>query len=151
MSGFISTITLGVDDLERSVAFYREGFGLPTRGIQASRHAHGLVAFFELPGGQRLALWPRSSLAGESGLSFEGRGSGAVVLSHNLGSEAQVDALLARAVHAGATAGRGPGPNFYGGYAGWLRDPDGHLWEIVFHPRHRLADAPSSTGGRLGS
>ncbi len=65
----ITIVTLGVDDLERAVAFYRAGLGLATEGIVGTGFEHGAVAFFELAGGLKLALWPRASLAHDAGLA----------------------------------------------------------------------------------
>ena len=67
----ITLITLGVDDLERAVRFYRDGLGFRTEGIVGQQFEHGAVAFFDLLGGLRLALWPRKSLAHDLGLPVD--------------------------------------------------------------------------------
>jgi catechol 2,3-dioxygenase-like lactoylglutathione lyase family enzyme len=137
MNHHLSFITLGVDDLERAVAFYRDGLGLATPGIVGREVEHGAVAFFKLQGGLRLALWPRASLAAETGLPVAAPthgGAHGFALAHNVESPAAVDALLAQAVAAGATLVKPAAPTFYGGHAGWFQDPDGHLWEIAWNP-----------------
>jgi catechol 2,3-dioxygenase-like lactoylglutathione lyase family enzyme len=130
----ISFITLGVDDLERAVAFYRDGLGFDTRGIVGSQFEHGAVAFFDCERGLKLALWPRSSLAAETGLPLQAAGGSAVSLAQNLGSEDEVRSFMQRAERAGARVVKPAATTFYGGYAGYFQDPDGHLWEIAFNP-----------------
>jgi catechol 2,3-dioxygenase-like lactoylglutathione lyase family enzyme len=130
----ITVLTLGVDDLERAVRFYRDGLGFPTKGIVGQEYEHGAVAFFELDGGLTLALWPRASLAHDSGLP-RGPASGTELsLGHNVRTPGEVDAVMLRALQAGARVVKPAGPTFWGGYAGYFADPDGHLWEIVWNP-----------------
>jgi len=130
----ITLITLGVDDLEEAVAFYRDGLGLATEGIVGAEHEHGAVAFFELQGGLKLALWPRASLAHDSGLAIGPRSVTEFTLAHNVGSREAVDAAMAEARAAGATIVKSAAETFYGGYAGYFQDPDGHLWEVAWNP-----------------
>ena len=130
----ISLITLGVDDLERSLAFYRDGLGLPTRGIMGTEFEIGAVAFFELESGTKLALWPRKSLAADSGLPIQPGGPTGFSLAHDVGSEAEVDEVMAQAQRAGAKVVKPAQKAFWGGYAGYFQDPDGHLWEVAFNP-----------------
>lgn len=130
----ITVITLAVDDLERAVAFYRDGLGWPTEGIVGTHIPDGAVAFFELAGGLRLALWPRDSLARDAGLARAPASSTELSLGHNVASPGAVDLAFARAVAAGATPVKVPAPTSWGGYAGYVSDPDGHLWEIVHNP-----------------
>lgn len=134
MNPHISFITLAVDDLERSVAFYRDGLGLATKGIVGTGFENGAVAFFKLQGGLRLALWPRRSLAADSGVPLQPPSATEFSLAHNVGSQAAVDALLEQARGAGARIVKPARPTFYGGYAGYFQDPDGHLWEVAFNP-----------------
>ena len=98
----ISVITLAVDDLERAVAFYRDGLGLPTRGIIGREFAHGAVAFFDLQPGLKLAVWPRGSLARDAGIPAGTPNGGEISLGHNVASAAEVDAVMAQAERAGA-------------------------------------------------
>jgi len=130
----ITLITLGVDELERAVAFYRDGLGWPTQGIVGTEFEHGAVAFFNLQSGLKLALWPRRSLAADSGLPLQPLSATGFCLAHNVGSRAEVDAALAQAQGAGARIAKPARPTFYGGYAGYFQDPDGHLWEVAFNP-----------------
>ena len=131
----ISLITLGVDDLERSVTFYRDGLGLPTEGIAGKEFESGAVAFFELEGGLRLALWPRTSLARDAGLALGAPGAAAFALAHNVACAAEVDAVMSQAEFAGATILKAAEDTFWGGYAGYFQDPDGHLWEVAWNPQ----------------
>lgn len=134
MNPHITLITLGVDDLERSVAFYRDGLGLATKGIVGAEFENGAVAFFSLQPGLKLALWPRKSLAADSGVPLQPPSATEFSLAHNVGSSAEVDALLSQALAAGARLVKPAQPTFYGGYAGYFQDPDGHLWEVAFNP-----------------
>ena len=130
----ITFITLGVDDLERAVRFYRDGLGLATKGIVGSEFENGAVAFFNLQPGLKLALWPRRSLAADAGLPVQPASATEFSLAHNVGSTADVDALMRDAERAGARIVKPAKTTFYGGYAGYFQDPDGHLWEIAFNP-----------------
>jgi uncharacterized protein len=130
----ITLITLAVDDLKRAVGFYRDGLGLPTRGIVGQEVAHGAVAFFELDSGLRLALWPRASLAHDSGLPVGPGSPTDFCLAHNVGSKLEVDEVLTHAARAGATVVKPPQDTFWGGYAGYFQDPDRHLWEVAWNP-----------------
>jgi catechol 2,3-dioxygenase-like lactoylglutathione lyase family enzyme len=130
----ITFITLGVDDLERAVTFYRDGLGLATKGIVGTESENGAVAFFKLQGGLTLGLWPRRSLAADAGLPVQPPSATDFSLAHNVGSAAEVDALLQQAERAGATLLKPGQKTFYGGYAGYFQDPDGHLWEVAFNP-----------------
>ena len=130
----ITLVTLGVDDLERALRFYRDGLGLQSPGIVGTEFEHGAVAFFELEHGLRLALWPRASLAHDSGLPVGTRSPTEFCLAHNVAAREEVDAVMAQAQRAGATLVKAPHDTFYGGYAGYFQDPDGHLWEVAFNP-----------------
>jgi catechol 2,3-dioxygenase-like lactoylglutathione lyase family enzyme len=130
----ITLVTLGVDDLERAVAFYRDGLGWATEGIIGKEFENGAVAFFELEGGLRLALWPRKSIAADSGLAQGPRSSTEFTLAHNVASREDVDAAMARVKASGARIVKPAHETFYGGYAGYFQDPDDHLWEIAFNP-----------------
>ncbi len=130
----ITLVTLGVDDLDRAVAFYRDGLGLPTTGIVGTEFENGAVAFFNLESGLKLALWPRRSLAADTGLPVQQRSATDFSLAHNVNSTAEVDAVMQQAAGAGAVIVKAAQPTFYGGYAGYFQDPDGHLWEVVFNP-----------------
>jgi uncharacterized protein len=129
----ITLITLGVDDLERALRFYRDGLGLPTAGIMGQEFEYGAVAFFDLAQGLKLAVWPRKSLAHDSGLPMTPRSATEFCLAHNVASREEVDAVMDQAQRAGATVTKPAGPTFWGGHAGYFQDPDGHLWEVAFN------------------
>jgi catechol 2,3-dioxygenase-like lactoylglutathione lyase family enzyme len=130
----ITVITLGVDDLDRSLAFYRDGLGLATEGIVGREFAHGAVAFFDLQPGLRLALWPRTSIVHDCGLQPDPPSRTDLTLGHNVSSRAEVDAVMQQAQAAGATIVKPAQDTFWGGYAGYFEDPDRHLWEVVWNP-----------------
>ena len=130
----ITLVTLGVDDLERAVRFYRDGLGLATKGVVGAEFEDGAVAFFTLESGLKLALWPRTSLAADSGIPQSPRDSTGFSLAHNVDSPAEVDAVLEEARRAGGRIVKPGHATFYGGYAGYFTDPDGHLWEVAFNP-----------------
>lgn len=131
MKSRISMITLGVEDLVRSIEFYEKGLGLPRKQSPPT------VAFFPL-NGTWLGLFGREALADEAGVSIETANVGvtahAVTLAHNVESEAEVDLVVAAAKAAGARVTREPSPTDWGGYSGYFADPDGHLWEVAHNP-----------------
>ena len=131
----ITVITLGVDDLERALRFYRDGLGFRTEGIIGQEFEHGAVVFIELQGGLRLALWPRASIAHDTGLELSRSCATELTLGHNVSSKAEVDAVMATAQAAGASILKPAHDTFWGGYSGYFQDPDGHVWEIVFNPQ----------------
>ncbi len=131
----ITVLTLGVSDLEQSLAFYRDGLGLPTQGIVGQEFEYGAVAFFELQNGLLLALWPRTSIARDSGLALQPPSATDFTIGHNVGSKEEVDAVMEQARRAGAKIVKAARETFWGGYAGYFQDPDDHLWEIVWNPQ----------------
>src|SRR5207248_8828943 len=130
----ITLLTLGVDDLERAVRFYRDGLGWQTEGIVGTEFEHGAVAFFDLQSGLRLALWPRESLAHDAGIALGARSATEFSIGHNVSSKTEVDAVMAQAAKAGAAIIKAAHDTFWGGYAGYFQDPDGHLWEVAWNP-----------------
>jgi uncharacterized protein len=131
----ITLITLAVDDLEKAVRFYRDGLGLRTEGIIGKEFEYGAVAFFDLQAGLKLALWPRTSLALDAGIGVTPKSATEFSLAHNVRSKAEVDAVMAQAARAGARVLTPAHDTFYGGYAGYFQDPDGHLWEVAWNPQ----------------
>lgn len=131
----ITVLTISVDDLERSLRFYRDGLGLKTEGNVGQEFEHGAVVFFELEAGLKLALFPRTSLARDAGLAFAERGGTGFSLGHNVASREEVDAVMAQARAAGAAIAKPAQDTFWGGYAGYFQDPDGHLWEVAWNPQ----------------
>src|SRR5262245_18084761 len=119
-------ITLGVADVSRARAFYER---LGWRGQEAEE-----TVFFQA-GGVALILWARHKLAGDAGIEDSGAaGFGGLALAHNVRSRAEVDVLLAASASAGVQTTQAARETFYGGYAGYFRDPDGHVWEIAYNP-----------------
>ena len=137
----ITVITLGVDDLERALKFYRDGLGLPTKGTIGTEFEHGAVAFFDLERGLKLAIWPRTSLAHEAKVLLGPRSATECTLGHNVGSKAEVDAVMAQVQQAGATITDPPHDAFWGGYTGSFQDPDGMYGKW---PGIRIGNFPTS-------
>ena len=131
----IHQIAINVKDVQRARGFYRDGLGLPTPGIVGTEFEHGAVVFIELQAGVRLALWPRASIAHDSGLPVTARSATELTLGNNVRSREEVDVVMAQAEKAGATIVKRAHETFWGGYAGYFQDPDGHLWEVVWNPQ----------------
>jgi len=131
----ITVITLGVDNLERALRFYRDGLGFKTEGIIGTEFEQGAVVFIDLQQGLKLALWPRASLARDSGLALNPPSPTELSLGHNVASKVEVDAVMAQAANAGAVIVKPAHDTFWGGYAGYFQDPDQHLWEVVWNPQ----------------
>jgi catechol 2,3-dioxygenase-like lactoylglutathione lyase family enzyme len=137
----IDIITLAVADLDRAHAFYRDGLGLESRGVIGTEfvgddvNPAGAIALFELRHRLLLSLYPRSELAKDAQVPFGPPKTGEFSLGHAVSSAAEVDALLAQAEAAGATLTDPPHDRPWGIYSGYFRDPDGHLWEILWNPR----------------
>ena len=136
----ITLITIGVDDLERSLRFYRDGLGLPTDGVVGQEFEYGAVVFIELQAGLRLALWPRKSIAHDTELSPDTKSPIEFTLAHNVNSKPEVDAVMDQAKTAGAVIVKPAHDTFWGGYSGYFQDPDGHLWEVAWNPQLRVQD-----------
>jgi catechol 2,3-dioxygenase-like lactoylglutathione lyase family enzyme len=136
----IKVLTLGVSDLARSLAFYRDGLGLPTEGIIGQQFEDGAVVFFHLNDDLILALYPSASLAKDAGIAATEARLGAISIGHIVSSKAEVDALLQQAAAAGAVVTDPARDRFWGGYSGYFHDPDGHLWEIAWNPAWTVAD-----------
>lgn len=124
----ISMITLGVRNLATSIKFYEAGLGFPRVDWESPE-----VAFFNL-NGTWLGLYGREALAEDAKVSAEGSGFNSFALAHNVHSKEDVDAVINQAVAAGATMVKSPQDVFWGGYSGYFKDPDGHLWEIAYNP-----------------
>lgn len=130
----ITVITLGVDDLDKAVQFYGDGLGLATKGITGKEFEFGAVAFFDLENGLKLALWPRTSIAHDTGISVQNSSSTEMTIGQNVNTKEEVDAGMAKAAAAGAQIIKPAASTFWGGYAGYFQDPDGHIWELVYNP-----------------
>ena len=131
----ISLITLGVDNLETSLIFYRDGLGMKTAGIIGTEFEYGAVAFFDLEAGLKLAIYPRKSLATDSLLPLGQPSATEFSLGHNVSSKAEVDTVMEQAKRAGAVIVKAAQNTFWGGYAGYFQDPDQHLWEVAWNPQ----------------
>ena len=135
----VDVLTLGVGDLERALAFYR-ALGLESSGVIGTQYAGdevtpaGSAARFNLRDGLALMLYPRSELAKDANVPLE-PSTGAFSIGHLVSSRAEVDRVLAEAEAAGATLTEEPHERPWGIYSGYFRDPDGHLWEIIWNPR----------------
>jgi hypothetical protein len=130
----ISVLTIGVADLEQSFAFYRDGLGLPTDGIVGREFEHGTVAFFDLSGDLKLAIWSQDDISHDTGLPKAPVSPTSFTIGHNVSRREEVDDVMGEATKAGAQVIKRAQDTFYGGYAGYFRDPNGHVWEIVWNP-----------------
>ena len=135
----LNVITLAVDDLERALVFYRDGLGLQTNGVVASdlidaeTGAEGAIVIFSLESGLILALYPRTELAKDAAVQAGPPQLGQFSLGQLVASRAEVDRILEQAAAAGAAV-TPPHDRPWGIYSGYFRDPDGHLWEIIWNP-----------------
>ncbi|WP_449536415.1 VOC family protein [Ferdinandcohnia sp. Marseille-Q9671] len=136
----ISVITLGVDDLERSLEFYKDGLGLPTKGIVGQEFEHGAVAFFDLQSGLKLAIWKRKDIAHDARIDQTPISPTEFTIGHNVASKEEVDFVMEKAKKAGAIITVPPHETFWGGYSGYFQDPDGHLWEVVWNPAWEFSE-----------
>jgi hypothetical protein len=130
----INVITLGVSDLKKSLAFYRDGLGLPTEGITGTEFEDGAVVFFNMNADLILALYPKAALAKDGKVSVTPASPAELSIGHMVKSKEEVDAVMAQAEEAGATITDPAHDRFWGGYSGYFQDPDGHLWEIACNP-----------------
>jgi len=141
MDSRIDVITLAVADLDRALAFYRDGLGLESEGLIGTEYEGdevtpaGAIALFKLGGGLLLSLYPRTELAKDAGVPLGPPKPGEFSVGHLVSSRAEVDDLLDRAQAAGAVLGDPPHDRPWGIYSGYFHDPDGHLWEIIWNPR----------------
>jgi uncharacterized glyoxalase superfamily protein PhnB len=136
----ITVLTIGVDDLKKSLKFYRDGLGLETQGIVGEEFEYGAVVFFDLQNGIKLALYPRESLARDANIPQTPPSATELSIGHNVNSKKEVDAIMAQAKKAGAKIIKPAQKTFWGGYAGYFQDPDGHLWEIAWNPAWKIED-----------
>lgn len=131
----MTAVTLGVADLQRARRFYEKGLGW-----SASLESNKDVVFFQA-NGLVIALWGRADLAKDANVADDGEGFSGIALAHNARSREEVDAVLAKAGHAGARILKPGQETFWGGYAGYFADPDGHMWEVAWNPFWPLDDA----------
>jgi catechol 2,3-dioxygenase-like lactoylglutathione lyase family enzyme len=136
----IKVITLAVSDLERSLAFYRDGMGLPTKGIIGTEFEDGAVVFFEMNDDLILALYPKASLAKDAKIPATPPSPSEFSIGHIVKSKKDVDAVMGQAEKAGGRITDRARDRFWGGYSGYFQDPDGHLWEIAWNPSWKVSD-----------
>ena len=125
----LTLITLGVSDLKTSRAFYEEKFGwkpLPNSTDD--------IVFFQLKGGLQFALFPDHALAEDAHVDPGGSGFRRFSLAYNVRSEKEVDNVVGGLERQGVTVLKRPEKVFWGGYSGYVADPDGNLWEIAYNP-----------------
>jgi uncharacterized protein len=128
----LSLVTLGVSDVARARAFY-EALGWQGQEVQET-------VFFQV-GGMAIVLWGREKLADDGGVAGDGSGTfDGIALAQNVRSPAEVNEVVAAAERAGATITSPPTTTFYGGYAAYFADPDGHLWEVAHNPGFTLEE-----------
>jgi catechol 2,3-dioxygenase-like lactoylglutathione lyase family enzyme len=133
MQARIGVLTIGVYDLERSLRFYRDGLGLETPGIVGTEFEYGAVVFFDLQRGLKLALWPRDHIARDAKVPKMSQSPTEFTIGHNVRTKDDVDVVMVQAEKAGARIVKRAGATFWGGYAGYFQDPDGHLWEVLWN------------------
>lgn len=136
----INILTIGVNDLEKSFRFYRDGMGLESQGIIGEEFEHGAVVFFDLQNGMKLALYERKNLAWDSGTKEQPVNATEFSIGHLVNSDTEVDSVMKQAEKAGANIIKPAQKTFWGGYAGYFQDLDGHLWEIAHNPAWKVED-----------
>ena len=136
----IKVLTLGVSDLGKSLAFYRDGLGLPTEGIVGTEFEDGAVVFFSMNDDLMLALYPKPALAKDAGVSVGPASPAEFSIGHIVKSKQEVDAIMQQAKQAGARITDPARDRFWGGYSGYFQDLDGHLWEVAWNPAWEVKD-----------
>jgi catechol 2,3-dioxygenase-like lactoylglutathione lyase family enzyme len=137
----VKVITLGVSDLEKSLAFYRDGMGLPTQGIIGTEFEDGAVVFFNMNNDLILALFPKIALAKDANVSVSPPSPSEFSIGHIVKSKQEVDAVMKQAQKAGAKITDPAHDRFWGGYSGYFQDLDGHLWEIAWNPEWEVKES----------
>ena len=140
MKSRINILTIGVYDLEKSLKFYRDGLGLSTRGIVGTEFEHGAVVFIDMQNGMKLALYLRKEIAWDAKIAQSPPSATEFTIGHLVNSKKEVGEVMAQAKKAGATIAKPAENTFWGGYAGYFQDPDGHLWEIAWNPAIKVSD-----------
>ena len=136
----INVLTISVDDLAHSLKFYKEGLGLETEGIVGKEFEHGAVVFFNLKGGLILALYPRKEIAWDAKIPLDSHSATEFTIGHLVNSKIEVDEVMGQAEKAGAKIVKPAQDTFWGGYAGYFQDPNGHLWEVVWNPQLKMEE-----------
>ncbi len=136
----INVLTIGVNDLEESLKFYRDGLGLKTEGIVGREFEHGAVVFFDLQYGLKLALYPKKEIAWDAKIPLNSTSATEFTIGHLVNSKQEVDKVIKQAENAGANITKPAQDTFWGGYAGYFQDPNGHLWEIAYNPKWKVEE-----------
>ena len=136
----INILTLGVTDLEKSMEFYRDGLGWQTQGIIGAEFENGEVVVFDLDNGMKLSLYERKNLAWDSKIKLQPESVTEFSIGYFVNEERAVDVVMKQAEKAGAKIIKPAQKTFWGGYAGYFQDPDGHLWEIGHNPAWKIEE-----------
>ena len=136
----IKLLTLGVNDLRKSMEFYRDGMGWQTKGIVGTEYANGAVVMFELDNGKMLCLYERKNLAWDSKAALRAESATEFSIGYFVNSEKEVDAVMEQAKKAGANITKPAQKSFWGGYHGYFQDVDGHLWEVGYNPSWKVEE-----------
>ena len=129
-----TVLTLGVNDLEKSLAFYRDGLGFQSKGIIGTEFEHGAAVFFDLKHGMKLALYSRRDLAWDATINVSPVSPSEFSIGYNVRDKKEIDDVMEVARKAGAFITKPAQETFWGGYAGYFQDPDRHLWEVIWNP-----------------
>jgi hypothetical protein len=132
-----NVLTIGVDDLKKSLMFYR-GLGLKTQGIVGEEFEHGAAVFFDLSENMKFALYERKNIAWDAKIKESKPSPTEFTIGHLVNSKKEVDDVMKQAKKAGANITKPAQKTFWGGYAGYFQDPDGHLWEIAYNPAWKI-------------
>ena len=136
----ISMLTLGVNDLKKSMEFYQNGLGWKTKGIIGAEYENGAVVLFQLYNGMMLSLYERKNLAWDSNLTLQTDGATEFSIGYFVNSDEEVEVILELAKNAGAKITKTAQKAFWGGYHGYFQDIDGHLWEIGHNPSWKVEE-----------
>jgi uncharacterized glyoxalase superfamily protein PhnB len=138
MKQLINILTLGVNDVNNSLKFFQDGLGWQTKGIVGTEYENGAVILFDLDNGMKLSLYERKNLAWDSGLKQQPESVTEFSIGHFVNSNKEVDVIMKQAEKAGAKIIKPAQKTFWGGYAGYFKDIDGHLWEIGHNPTWKV-------------
>ena len=136
----INVLTLGVNNLEHSMKFYQDGFSWKTKGIIGTEFENGAVVLFDLDNGMKLSLYERKNLAWDSNLKLQPESTTEFSLGYFVNNDEEVNTIMEQAKEAGAKIIKPAQKTFWGGYAGYIQDIDGHLWEIGHNPGWKIED-----------
>ncbi|MGH2644503.1 MAG: VOC family protein [Chitinophagaceae bacterium] len=136
----INILTLGVNDLKKSLKFFVDGLGWKTQGIIGSEFENGETVVFELDNGMLLSLYERKNLAWDSGIAQRPESATEFSIGYLVNNDQEVDLIMKQAERAGAKIIKQAQNTFWGGYGGYFQDIDGHLWEIIHNPAFTIEE-----------